>query len=90
MTAEAMDSLTNPPRLANALRENPVHASGNHPPTTCTSCAALSSHHDTFPTMAAPTSPRPSKATTIQLSSACTPRTAPETAVMTHTRLCAW
>jgi hypothetical protein len=47
MTADATESLTNPPRLANALREN-------HPPTMCTNCAALSSHQDTFPTSAAP------------------------------------
>src|SRR6185503_3080573 len=90
MTADAMESLTKPPRLANALRENPVHASGNEPPTRYANCAALSSHQETSPTTAAPTIPRPSLATTTQLSSACAASTAPEMAVMTHTLLCAW
>lgn len=64
MTAEAMESLTKQPRLANALLENPVHAPGMEPPTRYTNWATLTSHHETSPTTAAPTRPLPSLATT--------------------------
>ncbi|KAB8083666.1 hypothetical protein EE612_005940 [Oryza sativa] len=90
ITADERESLTKPPRLVNAFREKPLQASGNDPPTRYANCAALSSHQDTSPMSAAPTTPWPSLATTSQLSSACAASAAAEMAVTAHTRLCAW